>query len=379
MMLCWFLDPREGHHQHDYFIKQLLGAYVQNLPDDFPLNHAFELLNHSYSEAQVITEFTLPNNKRIDIAVVDRSSKTLILIERKDGTKAHSNQLSAYRDWAQSHFSNWTQIYILSDSHEQEHGAEFDSYYLQMNDGWLILAIKQILSLPYISNEVQVNLQNTLRLIDEDFEYPIEKQWSEINKKLSQKYSPLIKELKSATLTLCEQNYSLLDIEPRTYLKLISKSPELLADPLLNALQDNYYELYHLSTFNEFEYFEDNISTIVPAHIVLSLEYGREKINFTHKLHTITQDDVWPYFLTLSCSNSEEQSFDLSIHLNKNANENALKYANAMENAYGFQPSRKKIYFEHLLLTNIDDVSLNKGTILRQEIDRFFDWIKKID
>jgi len=379
MLLGWLLNPREGHHQHDYFIRQLLSAYIRNLPDDFPLDHSFKLLNRSYSDAQVITEFVLPSKKRIDIVIIDRNSKTLIVIERKDGTKAHSEQLSVYREWVQMHFSDWTQIFILSDSHEHEHGEEFDKHYVQLNDEWLISAVKEILSLPDVSKEVQINLKNALRLIDDDFEYPIEKKWFELGKKLSQKHSLLLKELKSKTINVGSRSYPFLDINPNVYLKLISNKSQLLTDPLLSALQDNYYELYDLSSFSEFEHFEDNVRVIAPSHIDLSLEYGKDKVSFTHKSHAITEEDFWPYFLTLSCNNESHGTFDLTLHLNKKANEKALCFVDAMANAYEFKPSRKKVYFERVLLSQNDDISLNRGTALRREVDRFFEWVKKID
>ncbi|MEZ8105202.1 MULTISPECIES: PD-(D/E)XK nuclease family protein [Vibrio] len=379
MMLWWFLDPKEGHRQYDYFIRQLLSAYVNNLPDDSSSSHAYELLSHTYSGARVITEFTLPNKKRIDIVVLDRNSQTLVVIERKDGSKAHDNQLSAYREWAQEHFPDWNQVYILSDSHERDHGDEFDDYYVQLNDDWLVSAIKQILTLPDISSDIRINLQNALRLIDEDFEYPIEKTWFELNKKLSQKYSQLIKLLKSTKLPIGEQSVSLLNIDPRIYLNLIAKHPELRTVPLLSVLQDNYYDLYYLSTFNEFEHFEDQLMTIAPRHIDLSLEYVKDKVNFTHQLHSITPDDFWPYYLTLARNGESPQLFDLSLHLSKKSHEEAIGYVDAMAEAYKFEPSRKKVYFERVLLTDIDDINLTKGTPLRHEIDRFFDRVKIIN
>lgn len=171
-LLEWLLKPNEGHGLGDYFIRQLLLAVYQKLQQDAEINgetlsdrvnalnlcQTHDALNSNYSAAFVDREITLPDNEssrnrtgRVDLIIYDEIQKTLIVIERKDGSKLSPGQLEKYRKYFSALYDSdrITQYYLLLDSCEQDHSKttpeEELQHWIQLGDDWLKSAINHLL------------------------------------------------------------------------------------------------------------------------------------------------------------------------------------------------------------------------------------------
>lgn len=382
-MLSWYLDPKEGHHQGDYFVRCLLSHYFEHA-SDIPLTDQQHLaIGLSYENIKIITEHTLPNKKRIDIIAVEPQQKVLIIIERKDGTKAHSNQLSAYREWAEANFPDWAKFYILSDSHELDHKDQNDPHYVTLNDAWLVNAISHLKGQPNLAESLKVTFNSSLRLLDCNFEYEIDKTWLKLAKKLSHTHSQLLDQLAITTIQCGNKTYPLLSIDPSTYLTLLASDNSILDSKLLQVLQSHYYYIESLTTINEFEGFEDHVKLLAPQEISLNFEHYKNCVTFTHQPHAITDDSFWPYYLKLTrcekLSEQEHETFQLSLVLYRKAHEKAQPYFEKIAKAYNIDVPASRINVEIPLLEELSSVNLTPSNMLTKTLKNFFKKVIEID
>ena len=169
-VLQWLLSPSEGHGQGDYFLKALLRAVFEQIDDvaDRLLGsshyHAMtgserlNFLNCSYSSAVVAQEFRADGKGGaagwIDLIVVDPVNMVVLLIERKDGSSVHGNQLAKYREYARSEFSDYYVFPVILDSYGKDHSGP-KAGYLELDDGWLIEAVDEILESPHLPPDLR--------------------------------------------------------------------------------------------------------------------------------------------------------------------------------------------------------------------------------
>ena len=122
-VIAWLLNPKEGHGLGDYFIKALLRDVVANNREICPLT-LLDVEQLALQNLNVCVEYPHADsgNKRyIDILATDLSSKLVLVIEHKYGSKEQNNQLAAYSQWAESLVERNTDfklVCILMDGHE---------------------------------------------------------------------------------------------------------------------------------------------------------------------------------------------------------------------------------------------------------------------
>lgn len=159
-LLEWLLSPGEGHGLGDFFLKQLLTEanttalantssplairFSDRLEDDLWLE-LDELFTSSLQSALIAQEVPITDDRRIDLLIVDPALYVVVAIERKDGSRVHSDQLRHYQRWVESNYPHYYQLFILSDSHEFEHDLEGAIDWIQLDDSWLIKALKEAL------------------------------------------------------------------------------------------------------------------------------------------------------------------------------------------------------------------------------------------
>lgn len=138
--LAWVLDPKQGHGLSDFFIKRLM------LTEAATTGHTWDALKVEtgyFGDMFVLTEGKTPDNKRIDLLLVDPTNKLLIIIERKDGAKVSVQQLDDYSRWAKKNYPDYDRCLLVSDSQEKDHQNMKDEWY-QLNDDWLVSALKDV-------------------------------------------------------------------------------------------------------------------------------------------------------------------------------------------------------------------------------------------
>ena len=182
-MLEWMLTPNEGHGLGDYFIKALLKAVYQKLDQDtgsqqralkakvdkMGLWYPYDALNSNFSAAFVTKEVPLPGFEgsrnragRVDLVIYDETQRTLIVIERKDGSRLSDGQLSKYYEHFEGLYRENNKIaryYLLLDSYELDHSkttAEEDlRNWIQLGDDWIKAAIDPLLERQLIASDLR--------------------------------------------------------------------------------------------------------------------------------------------------------------------------------------------------------------------------------
>ncbi|OOV86931.1 PD-(D/E)XK nuclease family protein [Oceanospirillum linum] len=182
-MLEWMLTPNEGHGLGDYFIKALLKAVYQKLGQDAGSQqhtlearvdeigrwYPYDALNRSFSAAFVTREVPINDPKgssnrvgRADLVIYDEVQSTLIVIERKDGSKLSKGQLSKHYEHFEGLYRENNKIsryYLLLDSYELDHSqttSEEDlNNWIQLGDDWIKAAIDPLLERHLIASDLR--------------------------------------------------------------------------------------------------------------------------------------------------------------------------------------------------------------------------------
>ena len=151
--LGWMFRPHEGHGLGDQAIRELLhNAWIQVNSDEW-LGKSIEELGlnkwapscittKSFRDLCVETEYRFggkdSESKKqcaVDIVLVSRSNKLVILIENKFGSKVHNDQLKVYRRQAEKSFKGYQIFYIYLDPNENKID---DDHWVSLNYDWLI-------------------------------------------------------------------------------------------------------------------------------------------------------------------------------------------------------------------------------------------------
>ncbi len=154
-LLAWLLRPNEGHGLGDHAFRQLLkNAWLAvNSGDwDGPTWNKLglkgwepmALATKSFSDLCIETEYSFGKAKKdgkggrpVDLFLVSRSNKLVVLVENKFGTGAHSGQLKAYREQADASFDGYTKLLIYLDPNA-EHRPDDGEYWVTLRYEWLI-------------------------------------------------------------------------------------------------------------------------------------------------------------------------------------------------------------------------------------------------
>jgi hypothetical protein len=261
-LLEWLLSPGEGHGLGDFFLKQLLTEanttalantssplakrFSKRLKDElwFELD---ELFTSSLQSALVAQEVPISEDRRIDLLVVDPVLYVVVAIERKDGSRVHSDQLRHYQHWVESYYPDYYQLFILSDSHEFEHDLEGAIDWIQLDDSWLVNALKEALIPGRLPENMHQRFEDLLYHFDGEGPYR-EPFYLGIEKELDQfalRYRDIIQRLRHNPITKLSYTAILTkhlpsaevneESEVRRALLLACRYPSLLGDLLTLA------------------------------------------------------------------------------------------------------------------------------------------------
>ncbi|HBC3534650.1 TPA: PD-(D/E)XK nuclease family protein [Vibrio vulnificus] len=375
-VLHWLFNPREGHMQQDFFIKRLLIS-VLNEGARLEETDKFQLLSRSYHDAQVFKEFVIDNKQRIDIVIMDALSKTLIVIERKDGDTAKKGQLTAYRRFIQDNYPDWLSVFILSDSHEKQH-KYWDDAYTQIGDQWLSEALADICKLHDLDKKVKNELSNIRRIVDSEYKYPIEKTWYKVSKRLCERHQNCLSLLKNTTIIANGTQLTLSELTPEKFFGLVPYEPTILTEPLYHLVQSQHLYLSDLESFYLFEKLEEELAKSIPYGAVFASEIEENELNFTHvgQIRELgLESGYWPYYLSLrreERDDGEPNYYTLSLVLNKKSDEQLHWIIDRLKEKYDFEASRSRVNFRLTLLDRIDTLDITPGSQLHSAYMKFF-------
>ncbi len=382
-LLAWLLNPKEGHVQGEYFLKKLIsGVYQEKTVQSLPEKSSALLT--SYSNTQVMTEVTIheidstDKKRRIDILLVDSRSKSLFIIERKDGSKAHSNQLDEYYKWANKYYpsSDWSHYFILLDSHRKDHGEQMHPQYVLLDDSWLTAALKNLLKRNALPPHIEHTLQDVYDFVFDEWDDSKDPYFKSRKSKIlniANQYSKIITTLQTHSVELLYKTYTLSQISPLVFYTevLPNKGALSLTDEeltLFNLIQSNYDAISLIEDYSEFDQLNEQLSNLYPC---LTLELGQDTLNFSLKKHEYDKDEYWPYYLEIErIENEYESSYILNAVSSYDTHESCLHIAKSFAELYKFPPSRKKTQTK-VLLENIANLDVSHRAELRSAIDTF--------
>lgn len=131
--LGWLLDPAESHGLGDVFLRRILSNIL--LDADIQGLTAADVELKDFDDIEVRREW-----RHIDVLVIDRGNKLVLLIENKVGSGEMAGQLARYRAIVNQEFPSFTLVPVFltldgTPSDDEDEAARYVSYsYLQLTD-----------------------------------------------------------------------------------------------------------------------------------------------------------------------------------------------------------------------------------------------------
>lgn len=124
--LGWLLDPAESHGLGDVFLRRILSNILLDSDANIGLSAAqVELMD--FSDIEVRREW-----KHIDVLVIDRYNKLVLLIENKVGSGESPGQLARYRNVVGHDFPAFTLVPVFltleGEASEDEEASDYITY-----------------------------------------------------------------------------------------------------------------------------------------------------------------------------------------------------------------------------------------------------------
>lgn len=153
--LGWLFRPYEGHGLGDQAVRELLhNAWLEVHSGDWngprPEEMGFdqwspvEIAAKSFRDLCVETEYRFgrseklgEKNRPIDVALVSRANRLLVLIENKFGSAVHSGQLKSYREQAEKSYPGYAVFHIYLDPNA-DNQPDDQPHWIPLRYGWLV-------------------------------------------------------------------------------------------------------------------------------------------------------------------------------------------------------------------------------------------------
>lgn len=386
-VLAWLLDPREGHLQSDYFLKSLIAAIYQKANDEqlAELPQATKMSLCSLSNIKVMQEVHInqSQSRRIDLLLADLDAKVLIVIERKDGSSAHSGQLKDYYNWAQENYDGWHKLFVLSDSHQRNHGKNAHASFVQLDDGWLGRALLELIQ----KDRLPAHLEYTFRDIHDyifaewhEKRDPFYKGYDALLKQVAQRHAEILRSLRENTIKLGKKSERLINISPALYFSHILIKPEKYSEQvreLCGCIQSFHETISELADLSEFNLLAGQITELYPD---ISVYFSKEHVDLVMKRHVVDERH-WPYYLNIvpdKTNEDKEVFYIVCVGGSRKCNEKMIPVAEVLAKVYGYEGRSNWMYNNTVIEAKLTDLSLDDGSRLRVLLDDFYENIRKL-
>jgi hypothetical protein len=125
--LGWLLDPAESHGLGDVFLRRILSNILLESNADIEGLSAAQVELMDFSDIEVRREW-----KHIDVLVIDRKNRLVLLIENKVGSGEGPGQLARYRKTVLHEFQGFTVVSVFltleGKSSEDQEASKYISY-----------------------------------------------------------------------------------------------------------------------------------------------------------------------------------------------------------------------------------------------------------
>jgi len=205
-MLAWLFDPREGHLQKDYFLKELLREAFRNKEG---VNNSFfenwdvaDLEAYSFGNAVSFTELAIGkgNGRKIDVAIFDADNELAIFIENKTGSSEGVDQTTEYFQELSEEYKSFDQVFIFMDENENE--AKDEGHWANIGYSWLIQAMSNLLDSNVLDAEVEMLLSQYKEHLSSDYtaNHFFKRPYTLLSK-IAKKHAVFLKKLKTESLS----------------------------------------------------------------------------------------------------------------------------------------------------------------------------------
>lgn len=120
--LSYLFSPYESHKWQDKFFKAFLKKVIEENTSLNGKYNYFELILNDYNDLIIHRE-----HKNIDLFLISENNKLVLAIENKIGASESSHQLNKYQNYVQSHFKEYTKIFVYLTPERDE--ATNDNWY----------------------------------------------------------------------------------------------------------------------------------------------------------------------------------------------------------------------------------------------------------
>lgn len=120
-MLAYLFNPYENHYLKESMINELF-KHLSKKDANY-----INLLLLDYSDLEVYREYTIDNGRRLDILLISKCNKVVILIENKIWSGEGDNQLEDYKKYIDDKYNNYSRIFLYL-TPEKERKKEYKGY-----------------------------------------------------------------------------------------------------------------------------------------------------------------------------------------------------------------------------------------------------------
>ena len=160
-ILSWLLDPTESHNFRELFLRKFL-IEILVLNDNITVDIAIhDLQNLVYDDFFIKREW-----KNVDLLIVSKVNKLVILIENKIHAKESKNQLEKYIKIVETEFSKYKiiPVFLTLDGEEASHSSYANISYMSVQH---ILKFVLTLNKDHLNNKICDFIQYYLQILKE--------------------------------------------------------------------------------------------------------------------------------------------------------------------------------------------------------------------
>gem|GEM_PF-4730429 len=398
-ILCWLLNPNEGHGLRDYFCKRLLESAWAESEGALGSNVHSSLTLSSLSLGGAIALQEVPiqdGQRRIDLLLLDYTQRTIVLIERKDGSRVGRKQLSAYLDWAKKNFEGYSIYPIVLDSHTLNHGSELTSGWVQLDDSWLVKAIEDLLNREYLPTRLEHLFQDLLYYVFGEWDEDSDAFYSGASDALelfAHQNSEQLKILQRVEIQVENQSRRLVDLSEYALVTKVIANPSVEDE----VKECAYFCLKHadlLKELRQFTVMDKVASEAMSAFPMLYAEVYSDQSEVGVQLilkrdvpPDNSESDEWPYWMTIRTAPDQvendsapvtrnlinQPSFMVEVGASRYCIEKLEILAEAAVQVFNLSVRRKdwKRASPKLIAGGLDDLTIKPGSPLYALLDEF--------
>lgn len=175
-MLAYLLNPCENHYLKESMINELF-KHLSKKDANY-----INLMLLNYSDLEVYREYTIDNGRRLDILLISKCNKVVILIENKIWSGEGDNQLEDYKKYIDDKYNNYSRIFLYL-TPEKERKKEYKGY-IHITYNYIYSMLENVLKEHQMTTAIWTFLKQYKDMIRRDIMGEVDKEIAELCRKL---------------------------------------------------------------------------------------------------------------------------------------------------------------------------------------------------